>query len=51
MDGIMKFLGRIQGIPMNNEKYCPIVAVDGKQVFLGVRMVYYAIPMKKLAII
>lgn len=27
--------GRIQGIPMNNEKYCPIVAVDGKQVFSG----------------
>lgn len=27
--------GRRQGIPMYNEKYCPIVSVDGKQVFAG----------------
>jgi hypothetical protein len=27
--------GRKQGIPMKNEKYCPLVAVDGKREFLG----------------
>lgn len=27
--------GRKQGIPLHNEKYCPIVAVDGKKVFSG----------------
>lgn len=27
--------GRKQGIPLHNEKYCPVVAVDGKRVFSG----------------
>ena len=27
--------GRKQGIPLYNEKYCPVVAVEGKKVFSG----------------
>lgn len=27
--------GRKQGIPLHNEKYCPVVAIDGIQVFSG----------------
>ncbi len=27
--------GRVLPIPMNNERYCPIVSVDGQNTFLG----------------
>lgn len=30
-----EFGGRQSGIPLNNKKYCPIVAVDGQRHFCG----------------
>ena len=41
--------GRKQGVPLYNDKYCPIVSVDGEKVFSGSTYGLLSYSFKRLA--